>query len=117
MTLAEDLTKIGYIGPIMTYIIIFILLGAFFLYINVSKEIMTPILMLVSLSSALASFFYYNTSVNFLTYAFISISLPFIAIFWSVINFIPNKQPIFRINAIILCYIMIYIPLMASVLN
>ena len=117
LKLAEDLTKISFIGPIMAYIIIFILVGAFILFINISKEVLTPILIFLSLSSALASFAFYSSSVSFYTYAFISFCCPFVAIFWNLINFISNKRPIFRINAIIICYIMLFIPIMVSVLN
>lgn len=44
-------------------------------------------------------------------------SCPFIATFWSLINFIPANKPIFKINAIIVCYITLYIPMMMAVMN
>lgn len=105
------------IGPIMGYNIAFILFGAFLVGSSISKEILLPILAILSLSSALPSFSYYHSSTNIYDFMIISGSFPFFAIFWSLIKIISPKRPIFRVNSIISLYIVIFIPVMTLVLN
>lgn len=101
----------------MGYIIIFLLFGAFYIYIRVDPAIILPIVGILSLGTAVSSFFYYDSSVNFQTYAYISLSGPFIAIFWSIIKNTSSKALIFRTNAIIALYLTIFLPVVALVLN
>jgi hypothetical protein len=101
----------------MGYIIIFLLFGAFYIYIRVDAAIILPIVGILSLGTAVASLFYYNSSVSFQTYAYVSLSGPFIAIFWSIIKNTSRKALIFRTNAIIALYLTIFLPVVALVLN
>jgi hypothetical protein len=105
------------IGPIMGYILAFLLLGAFFNYIPLSKEVFVPFISIISLGTALFSFTYYTSSTTFTNYIIISLSLPFFAVFWSLVKIIPPKKPIFRTNLIIGLYIIIYLPVIALVLS
>lgn len=105
------------IGIIMGYILIFLLLGATFIYIRVSAVVALPIVAILSLGTAIPSFFYYNSSGSSYTYYFISLSGPFLAVFWSLIKNISKKAIIFRTNAIIALYITIFLPVIALTIN
>lgn len=76
-----------------------------------------PIIAILSLGTAVSSFFYYNSSTNFYIYVFISISGPFIAIFWSLIKNTSDKSLIFRTNSIIILFLTIFIPVIALTIN
>ena len=115
--LTNDSSKIGTIGPLMGYILAFLLLGAFFMFIPLSKEVLIPFLAIISISSALPSLSYYNTSTNFIDYAIISLSFPFFALFWSLVKIISPKKPFLRTNMIIGLYIIIYLPVSAFAMN
>ena len=101
----------------MGYILIFLLLGAAFIYIKVSPVIALPIAAILSLGTAIPSLFYYKSSVNSYTYFFISLSGPFLAFFWSLIKNISKKAIIFRTNAIIALYVTIFLPVITLTIN
>ena len=92
-------------------------MGAILINIRTSAAVTLPISALISLGSALPSLAYYNTSVNFNTYVFVSISGPFLAVFWGLIKNISAKAIIFKINSIIVLFISIFLPFLALVIN
>ena len=95
-----DNTTMYIIGGLMAYILLFLLLGAAFMLLPLSREVAIPFLAILSLISALPSLAYYSPSVNQYYYFFISISLPFFALFWSLIRSVSPRRPIFRTNAL-----------------
>ena len=101
----------------MAYVIIFLLFGAFYIYIRVRPSIIMPLIAMLSLGTAIPSLIYYNASFNFYEYAFISLSGPFAAVLWSIIKNISLKTLIFRTNAILALYISIFIPVAILVIN
>ena len=101
----------------MGYILLFLILGAFYIYINVRPVIIMPIVAILSIGTALPSLGFYNESINFYHYAFISLSGPFVAIFWSIIKTISIKTPIYRPNVIIALYIVFFLPVIILVIN
>lgn len=117
ITLANDFSKAGTIGPIMGYIIAFLLLGAFFMFLPISKEFFIPFLAIISISTPVISLLYYNTSTNFYNYAIITLSFPFFALFWSLVKVVSQKKPIFRVTVIIGLYIIVYLPAIILALN
>ncbi len=117
ITLANDFSKASSIGPIMAYIIAFLLLGAFFMFLPFSKEVFLPFIAILSLSTPILSLLYYNTSTNFYTYAIITLSFPLFAIFWSLVKVVSPKKPIFRVTVIIGLYIVVYLPAIILCLN
>jgi hypothetical protein len=112
-----DSSKITVVASIMGYVIIFLFLGAFLVTLSIDQTVLIPIVSVLSLSSAAASLFYYNSSTNTYQYIFISISLPFLAVFWSIIKSISLKKPILRINSILCLYLVIYLPVIAHVIS
>lgn len=101
----------------MGYVIIFLLFGAFYIYIDVPPVIIMPFVAFISLGTAFPSLLYYNSSFEFYQYISISLSGPFIAIFWSIVKNISPKTLIFRTNAILALYITIFLPVMALMIN
>lgn len=117
VTLTNNISKISSLGPIMGYMIAFLLLGAFFMILPLSKEVFIPLVAVISMSTPALSLLYYTSSTNFQIYAIISLSFPFFAIFWSLVKIISTKRPIFRVSLIIGLYIMIYLPAVALAMN
>ena len=72
---------------------------------------------LLSLGTAIPSLLYYNSSVNFYDYVFLSLSGPLAAIFWSIIKAISPKTLIFKTNAIIALYTAIFLPVIVIMIN
>lgn len=101
----------------MGYVIIFLLFGAFYIYIRVDAAVILPIVGILSLGTAIPSLWYYSSSVSFETYAYVSLSGPFTAIFWSIIKNTSSKALIFRTNAIIALYLTTFLPVIALILN
>lgn len=101
----------------MGYVIAFIVIGAALIVIPISKDILIPILAIMSLGTAFSSFSYYSAATQMSNYVLISLSGPFLVLFWSIIKAISAKAPIFRINSIIGLYIIIYLPVIALTLN
>ena len=102
---------------LMGYQILFLLLGAAYIYVKVPAVVLMPIVGIVSLGTAVPSLFYYDLSVDFKVYAYISLSGPFVAIFWSIIKNISHKTLIFRTIAIIGLYLTIFLPVIVLVIN
>ncbi len=117
LVLVNDSSKMAVVGSIMGYIIGFLLIGSLLIYIPVSKEVMIPVVTILSISSAASSLLYYNSSTNLYNYIFISLSAPFLVVFWSIIKSVSPKKPIFRTNAIICLYLTVYLPVLAMVLH
>jgi len=105
------------VGSIMGYVVVFLFIGALLVTIPIDQTILIPILSIVSLLPAATSFFYYTSSTNIYQYIFISISFPFLVVFWSIIKSISLKKPIFRINSMLCLYLVIYLPVIAHALN
>jgi hypothetical protein len=102
---------------IMVYSILFLILGAVMDMFSQKILLFNPIASVISLFMAGMSLFYYSQDMNWYEYIFISLSLPFLSIFWCIVRTFSKKRPIFKINSIILMYIFIYLPIMVYVLN
>jgi hypothetical protein len=51
------------LGILMGYVILFLLFGAAYIYINIQAVIMLPIVAVLSIGTAIPSLFYYSSSV------------------------------------------------------
>jgi hypothetical protein len=117
LKLTSNTGSIATLALIMGYVILFLLFGAFYIYIDVPPVVIMPIVAFLSLGTAFPSLIYYSASYNFYEYVFISLSGPFIAVFWSIVKDISPKTLIFRTNAILALYITIFLPVIALMIN
>jgi len=115
--LTNNTGSIATLALLMAYVILFLLIGAFYIYLDAPPVVAIPVLAFLSLGTAFPSLAYYSSSFNLYQYVFISLSGPFIAVFWGIVKNISPKTLIFRTNAILALYITIFLPVIALMIN